>query len=129
MGVRFPSVQSTTIVTAAPAAGTESVLCTTPGLNLPIDSAAVLLFGYAAIITGATITAIQLNLRRGTTVAGTLINIAQNTLVGSATKVLMPIVYFDTPGIVAEQQWSLCGNFVGAGASTTTDVCLIAFAL
>src|SRR5258708_30263562 len=51
MGVRFPSVPSTTIV-ASPGGSTETVICTTPPLNISLDFAQDILLWYLMITAG-----------------------------------------------------------------------------
>lgn len=129
MGVRFPSVQSNTIVNVN-FASSENVICTTPPLNIPLDFATVLLFWYLTMTSGTGTTNITPLIRRGTGITGTIINgnTNDNTTAGNTTR--RSGVYFDTPGAVAGQQYSLTMTQIGASANgTILDVCLIAFAL
>lgn len=129
MGVRFPSVGSTTII-ASPSAGAEVVVCTTPPINEPIDNAQVLLFWYLLITIGTTATTLFATLRRGLLVASTPLNSITGRTVVAANVNQFSGCYFDFPGIVAGQQYSLSVQLPAAtAASTVADVCLVAMVL
>ncbi len=130
MGVRYPSVSSNTLVNATVVTTTETVIVTTPPLTLALDFATVLLFWDIALVTGASTTSIVVRLRRGTTVTGTLVNIAQNDTITTASAVRRGGCYFDVPGAVGGQQYSLTVQQNAATANgSITDANLIAFAL
>ncbi len=130
MGVRYPSVSTTTILGTLPANGAETIIATTPPLNLPLDFAQVILLWYFLGNSGASTSALVFNLRRGTTLAGTLINVSSGSGVTAAAGVRFGGCYVDTPGAVAGQQYSLSELGVGTtGAGVSNDVCMIAFAL
>lgn len=130
MGVRYPSVQSNTIVAQLPASAVETVVVTTPPLTLPLDSAVVLILVYIAVTPGTGTTSLGFRIRRGTTTAGVLVNVAMNTLPSAGIGGFVNAWYFDTPGAVTGQQYSatLAQN-AGTGAGTITDVAMLAFAL
>ena len=65
MGVRFPSVATTTSVGVLPATGAETVVATTPPLNIPLDFAQVLLFWWFVGNTGAGTVGLVASIRRG----------------------------------------------------------------
>ncbi|SRR6266849_4145419 len=129
MGVRFPSVASTTIVTVSvPAA--ETVIVTTPPLNISLDFAQIILLWYVLLTSGTGTTSLVYLLRRGTTTAGALLNVSaiDQTTAGNNTR--RSGVYVDTPGAVAAQQYSLTLAQTGLTVNgTVLDVCMIAFAL
>ncbi len=130
MGVRFPSVQSNTLVNPNVGINAETIVCTTPPLNLPLDGALVLLFWFMVHTIGATAAQTNFRLRRGTAITGTLINVSQPVTAVAGNVVTASGVYFDTPGIVAGQQYSLtCIDPASTGAGAIQDACLIAFAL
>src|SRR2546423_5725345 len=130
MGVRFPSVASTAILNSPIITTAETVIVTTPALNLPFDGAQVLLFIYCVITLTAGTSAFTPRLRRGTTTGGTLINVAQAITVTASTTFEYSSWYPDSPGVVAEQQWSLTMTMTAAGAnSTVQDVALVAMCL
>lgn len=131
MGVRFPSVQSTTIQNATMVTTAETVLATTPPLNLPLDFAAVFLFAYFLVTIGTAGTQIQYRFRRGTTTGGTQLQVALPlSIVTAGVAFTGTLVYFDTPGAVAGQQWSVTANVISAtGNTTVNDVAIIAFVL
>lgn len=129
MGVRFPSAASNVIVNVAFGAA-ETVICTTPPINLSIDSAQVLLFFYYAITTGATTTTLRSHLRRGTAVGGVLLNQDLANQVTAGNTVFSSGCYIDTPGTQAEVQYSLTTTQTGAtGNGAVLDVCLLAVVL
>ncbi len=130
MGVRLPSVASTTILASVPATGAETVIATSPPINISLDFAQVLIWWYVNTGSGATTTAITARIRRGTTLAGALVNIASAVLVTAAAGSELTGCYPDTPGAVAEQQYSLTLSGTGTtGAMTTSDVAIIVFML
>ncbi len=130
MGVRFPSVSSNTILNSPIVTSAETVVVTTPPLNLALDFAQILLFWYIVLTVGAAGNAIIPRLRRGTTIAGTLVNVAFNQTAVAGNIVASSGSYADTPGAVAGQQYSLTMQVNAATAnSTVQDVSLIAFAL
>lgn len=129
MGVRFPSVQSTTILTSTLVTTTESVIVTTPPLTLPLDSAVVLLGFSANILGGTGVTGLSFNIRRGTLVSSTLVNAQGATFMSAGNAFEIGGMYFDTPGPAAGVQYSISVGQQSATANgTVRDVCLIAFA-
>jgi hypothetical protein len=108
MGVRFPSVASNTFVGPLPANATETVILTTPPINEPVDNAQVLLLWFTSITAGTSTTSFQFKIRRGTTITGTVI-LAGTCFVTvvAAQNYISSGCYFDLPGIVAGQQYSL----------------------
>jgi hypothetical protein len=131
MGVRFPSVASNTFVGPLPASAAETVVLTTPPINEPVDNAQVLFVWQATIITGTSQTAVRFGLRRGTTTAGPLLGTGQWIYaIAAALQGTYGGCYFDLPGIVAGQQYSLTYIQQGATvAGTWNDGCLIAMVL
>lgn len=131
MGVRFPSVFSTTFVGPLPANATETVICTTPPLTLPLDFAQVNLHWFFSILTGTGTTSLGYQIRRGTTTGGTaLLGASQVQTIAAATNGLSGGCAVDTPGAVAGQQYSLTIVQTGATAAGAAGfVCLIAYAL
>lgn len=131
MGVRFPSIASTTFVGPLPANANETVILTTPPLNISLDFSQIIIEWACDILAGTGTTALVFRLRRGTTAAGALINAAAwtHTLAAGNTAV-MSGVYVDTPGAVAGQQYSLTVVQTAAtAAGTFNDGALLAFAL
>lgn len=131
MGVRFPSVQSNTFIGPLPASAVETVVLTTPPLTIPLDFATIFLLWDAEINGGTSTTAFGYSIRRGTTVAGPLVQASGRfvtAVVGSART--CSGVAFDVPGAVAGQQYSLTVVQQGAAAAGVwNDGYLIAFAL
>jgi hypothetical protein len=129
MGYRLSTTVSTAVI-ASPAAAAETVICTCGPINPPGDAVVVLLHWFIEFTVGTNGVTATLKLRRGAATSSTLIN------VGAAATVVAPNVvrfggsYFDSPGAVAEQQYSLTLTVGSASAaSTVSDVCLIAAVL
>lgn len=131
MGVRFPSVFSTTIVNAAVVTTAQTIICQTPPLNISLDFALVILLWWITLTVGAGATAVQYFLRRGLTLTSPAVNVnATTSVVTAATQSENGGVYVDVPGAVAGQQYTLSVAFAAAtGNSTINDVCMVAFAL
>ncbi len=130
MGVRFPTVASTTIIASVPASGAETVVVTTPPLNIPLDFAQIIILWCVEVLIGTGTTVELQRLHRGTTTAGAQVNVAGSYTVGGGNRWTFTGCYVDTPGAVAGQQYSLSLSGTGTtGAWTTEDVSLIAFAL
>jgi hypothetical protein len=131
MGVRFPSVQTNTFIGPLPASAVETVVLTTPPLTLPLDGATVLLLWSIQITGGATTTATSVQIRRGTSTAGPVVSAGAWLFVMTAgQRYTVSGWYFDTPGAVAGQQYSLTVSQTAAtGAGTWIDGAMLAFAL
>ncbi len=131
MGVRYPSVASTTFVGPFPANATETVVCTSPPFTPPLDSSQIFIQWFFACLVGASITSFFYRLRRGTTTAGQLLNLNNWAIpVAAAGGFVSSGVYVDNPGAVSGQQYSLTvAQTAATGASSVPDVCLIVFAL
>ena len=131
MGVRLPSVFSNAVIGPLPADSTETVICVTPPINEPIDNAQVILFWGVVMAAGASVTANQFRIRRGTTTTGTSIfNNPWFSTTTAAANLISSGAYADNPGVVAGQQYCLTvtqANATGAGA--IGDVCLMAMVL
>ncbi len=125
MGVRLASAYTTTIVNAAPANGVETIIATTPPVNLTLDNALVLMMGYILGSVGAAATSINWKLRRGNALTSALINISGNDTQVAAALFGRTIIYFDSPGISADLPYSLTFTVNGgAAAAVITDVFL-----
>lgn len=131
MGVRFPTAYSNTFVGPLPASAAETVVLVTPPINEPIDNATVFIFGAFSLTVGASSTSISVNLRRGTTAAGALVNTASFAMANTAAATIaVPFTYFDNPGVVAGQQYCLTVQQNAAtGAGTWRDGSLMAMVL
>lgn len=131
MGVRFPQVASNVFVGPLPASAVETVILVSPPLNISLDFSQIVLLWACQILAGTGTTALVFRLRRGTTAAGTLVNVAPWTLtLAAAANGIASGAYPDTPGAVAGQQYALTCSQTGAtAAGTFVDGSLIAFAL
>lgn len=108
MGVRFPSVATTTFIGPLPASAAETLVFTTPPINEPIDNAQVLLFWSCVITPGTSTTSLVYRVRRGTLVTSPLVNAAAWSFTTVAANLLFNSGWYpDNPGVVAGQQYSL----------------------
>jgi len=118
------------IVNTTPTGSAETVVVTTPPLNLPLDFATVFVFWYVAALTGINTLTQTLRLRRGSLVTGALVNVSQNWTIAASVNSIFPGMYIDTPGAVAGLQYSVTYQGNGAtGNATIGDVCLMALVL
>jgi hypothetical protein len=132
MGVRFPSVRTNVIVNANLVTVAETVIATTPPLNLPLDFADILLLAYFVINpVGASTTSVSWRIRRGTTTAGAQVMVSPGSTPATAGVFFSTSMqYFDTPGAVAGQQYTLtCNQNAATANGTVVDVFLAAFVL
>jgi hypothetical protein len=131
MGVRYPSVQTNVFIGPAPASATEFVVCTTPPFSPPVDNGVVYLHWFMKFLTGTGTTSLVVQLRRGTTTGGTLVNLSSATFgIGAAANGILAGSYFDAPGVVAGQQYSLtCAQTGASAAGTWGDQALMAYVL
>jgi len=131
MGVRFPTVATNTFIGPLPANATETVVLTTSPINEPIDNAQILLFYTADVTPGTSVTSHVFRIRRGTTTGGVLVNAVNFvTTVVAGARLASAGLYFDSPGVVAGQQYSLTVVQTAATvAGTWNDGCLLAMVL
>jgi hypothetical protein len=129
MGVRLYSVVSN-VVLGSPAAAAETAIATTPGINLALDNAQILLFWYLAITIGTNGTSLKIFIKRGSGTAGNFINQSFLATVAAGNLVVSSGHYADSPGVVAGQQYTLTATVGAASAvSTVADVSLTAMVL
>lgn len=130
MGVRYPSSATAARLTNTIVTTTETLILTTPPLNLSLDFAQVLLFWYAIVTIGTGGTSIATNLRRGTLVTSPLVNISTGPSVSAGSTVVLSGCYPDSPGAIGAQQYSLSLVVTLASAnSTVIDGALLAVSL
>jgi hypothetical protein len=131
MGVRNATVFSNALQNAPPANATETVIFTTAGLSPSIDNGQVFLMWQFSCTVGASITSIVCRIRRGITTAGTFIGSNPwATTTAAAQFLTISGWYFDTPGVVSGQQYSLTiVQTAATGASTAVDGALLAMVL
>jgi hypothetical protein len=131
MGARLPSVVSNTVLNSPIVTTTETVICTTPPFSPSIDGVAVLILATWTCTPGTSANAMTARLRRGSAVGGAQLQAAPypNPCGAIANQGGM-LWYFDQPGIIGGQQYSLTLAMAGAtGNTTVTDVAMLAFAL
>lgn len=130
MGVRFPSIGTSTRITNTIVAGTDTLIVTTSPLTPSLDFGQIFLFWYVILTAATGATAYTLSLRRGALITSTLINIASLVTTAAGNGLALSGCYVDTPGAISGQQYSVSVVPTGASAATTvTDAALIAFAL
>lgn len=131
MGVRFPTVTTNTFIGPLPASAVETLCLTTPGISEPIDNGQVILLWTASITPGTSTTSLVFRLRRGALVTSPLVNLTTfsfTTVAANLTTVSG--WYFDSPGIVAGQQYSLTVvQTADTVAGTWVDGALLAMVL
>ncbi len=129
MGVRFPSVFSTTILNSPVVTTAETIVVTAPPFSPPIDSASVLIYAVVQDGGAASTTSTTLRLYRGTTTGGTLVGGAMAQPWAAGAK-FMTVYWVDQPPIVAGQQYSVSfQNAAATGNATIQSVLLSVFAL
>lgn len=130
MGVRLPTAFSSAGLGNPPGAA-EAVLCTTPPINIPLDFAQILLFAcFSITVAGATSASYFGRVRRGTTIAGTLVGGNSAIAIAPGGSVFWGACYADTPGAIAGQQYSLTVTMAGAsGITSIGEVSLMAIVL
>lgn len=120
-----------TVVQASGLGAAETVIATTPPINISLPNQPIILFWYCFIGGGTAITSVNFKLRRGTTTAGVQINSGQSNDTSVTTgNVIRSGFYVDIPGEIAGQQYSLTLQCVGnTGSETVADVCILAMQL
>lgn len=131
MGAKLPLVVSNTILGSPVVTTAETVICTSPPFSPPLDFAAILILVMLAFTAGASATSYGAKLRRGTTIAGAVVDRGFfNNLCTAASLVGSMLWYFDSPGGVGGQQYSLTLQMAAATGNTTiNDVAMLVFAL
>jgi hypothetical protein len=132
MGVRTPSVRvKFTGVINGLTAAVENIVMTLPPLNLPFDGADVYLFFYVSVqaATGTNFT--NFKIRRGATTAGALVNTGGGFNTSAGLIAQNTVVYVDSPGNVAEQQYilTLTPDIISSGSFNVVDYQALAFVL
>lgn len=131
MGVRFPSVSSTTLLTSTVITVNETALITTPPINVPLDFALVMIVAFLVITPGTGSTNARALIHRGSGIGGQLVNMTvPHVTVTAGNPDTLNICYTDTPGAVAELPYTLSVLVAGATANSTIgDAALIVFVL
>lgn len=129
-GVRLAAAASSVVLASPPASTAETAIVTTPTLSPPLDNAAVLIQWYWQGVWGTGTTAVNVNLRRGSGTAGTLINNGGGITVTAGNQFIISGCYVDTPGAVAGMQYTLTLTGQGTtGAGSSVEGCMMAFVL
>jgi hypothetical protein len=130
MGVRLPSVASTTLLTTVLTSVTETAFVTAPGINLSLDNAQVWILWMVQLNTGAGTTQIQIKLRRGVDTTGFQVGQNWNNAVAVTTNRQFSGCYIDSPGIVAGQQYTVTALQISStGNGTFSDASIMVLVL
>jgi hypothetical protein len=131
MGIRNATAITNTFVGPLPASNTETVVLTTPPIQPCPDNSFVFLAWQATIVAGTSCTSLSYQIRRGTTTSGALVSVNPWKSVAIATdSYTAGGFYFDLPGVVAGQQYSLTViQGAASAAGTWQDGALIAMVL
>lgn len=132
MGVRNPTAYSTQVLSTNIGNANESVMLVTPGISVPLDSAAILILWFVYVAGGgATITNVTMRLRRGSTISGLLVNVTSwidATYTGGA--MVRTGQYVDNAPAFANAQYCVTMQFTGnTGAQLTQDGFIAAIVL
>lgn len=129
MGVRFPSVGSTTAGTPS-APPSEWIAATSPPINQSIDGQVFLIIWSITYLGGAVGPQIAYNIRRGPLTSSTLITSGQVCTEVASVRYQRSGNTLDSPGIVANLQYSLSCNISNAATAVTVqDVSILVLAL
>ena len=129
MGVRFGTVTSTTFVGPLPANNTETTIVASPGLNIALDNAQVIIIWSFTLSAGTGTTSVTVNVRRTAAIGTLVLNYPALTLAAANTGLFSGVI-FDTPGVVAQQQYNVTVQQNGAsGAGTMQNVALLVMSL
>ena len=92
-------------------------------VNVSVDNASanILLEGNVDITTGAATTALTVQVRRGATLAGPVVGVAEVPGAGAAARVVVPLQVIDSPGEVAGQVYSLTVTQTAATGNGTVN--------
>ena len=130
MGVRFPSVFSTTLLNTVLGTNTETAIVTSPPFTPPLDSAQIIIAVYWQANMAAATTQMTNRIRRGSGLTGTQVNVFATDRVTASVGYSTTLIYVDTPGNVTGIQYTLTGSTVGAGGTgTINDGFILVFAL
>lgn len=121
MGITVPRVLNTTQVAGEPALAAEAVIATLGGISTRNPAGSVLLHGIVSIVAGTAATAVTLRVRRGNGTAGAQVGGSTAVTVVATDSYVIPFEVLDTPGDVADQQYSVTAQVTGATAASTVD--------
>jgi hypothetical protein len=130
MGVRFPSVFSTTSQAVVPAAGTNTVILTTPPLTLPLDGATVALLWSWNGTVGAGTTSMAVTINRSLSLGINVLATTTQPVTAAANFSMAGIAIDPNPGAVGGVQYTMQMSGTGTtGAFANGNLALFAFAL
>lgn len=109
-------------IVASPAAAAETIVCSVAGVELPSDTALVVVFGYAAFTVGTNGTACRLRVRRGD-VTGTVVADTGALTGGVAAAALVEFENqgSEAPGALAQATYVLTLTVTAGSAASTVS--------
>ncbi|SRR6266496_1633491 len=102
----------------------ETAALTTAVVSSSLDGDSICIEGDLNMLTGATTTAVVVRCRRGVGIAGALVGVAETFTIGAAANVSISFQFVDSPGAVANQQYTI--TVQQTGGSTNGNVVAIA---
>lgn len=130
MGVHNPSVSSNTVQTNPVVTTTEAVAFTSPPISPGVDGAILLIAWQVMITTGASVNTLTFRIKRGVVVGGSVVGSSWVIPVLASAAQFYSGVYFDAPGTVAGQQYSITVQQGAAtGNGTINDGCITVVSL
>ena len=99
----------------------ETAVLTLNGVSTAQGGGQVIVEAECQLLTGATTTAVVVNIRRGTTIAGALVGTITLSNLAAAQTVLCPIQAVDNAGEVAGQSYTLTLTQTGGSANGTAS--------
>ena len=110
-----------TVVNKGDSGAVETVILTTSPVSTPGPNATVTLSGTIFLTAGTGAASATVQVRRGTTTAGTLVGEAQYITVAAGGYYSVPFVIEDHPGDVAGQEYVVTIQEGGATAAGTVN--------
>lgn len=109
---------------------TETAAITSGLVASPVDADSFLIICTVCVLTGTGQSTVNLNLRRGSGVAGTIVGTVFQWI-GTATQTpSLTGMWFDSPGVIDRLQWTLTVTQAGGAGNGLINSCGIAvFAL
>lgn len=130
MGVRFPSAFSTVALSSFISFPSEQLAVTSPPISQAIDGQVFLILWMMGFTSGVTGPLIQYIIRRGATLTGAIVYISPSIQEAGSASFVRSGMFIDSPGIVANVQYSLTYNVTnGASNGSLGQVALAVLAL
>lgn len=118
MSITSPRIQASNQISGTPSAAAETAIVTINGISTRGPADAVLLRGIVNLNAGTAATAATLTLWRDSGAGGKAVASSSGNSVTAGDGYTFDIEGIDTPGEVAEQQYTLLLQMTGATAAT-----------